>query len=311
MDCEFIFTVIIPHKNTPELLWRCLNSIPRRDDVQIIVIDDNSNADIVNFNLFPGLTDKNIETYFTKEGKGAGYARNTGLKYAKGKWLLFADADDFFSEKAFEYLFQEADSLYEIIYFKTESCTSDTYEPVERLDVVETNNLIDNCMHTIKSADDKLRYRHCIPVGKMIKNDLIKRHTILFDEVVAHNDVMFSIQAGHFASSVSVNNHTIYYATISKGSITNTYSLVNLTSRYLVTLRQNNFLKEHGKKQYQINIAKYFLLSRRYGIKTFLYFIVLMIRYKNNPFIEMNLWVKKYLVWRKDIKKKKKYVITN
>jgi len=36
------YTVIIPHYNIPELLRRCLKSIPCRDDVQVIVVDDCS-----------------------------------------------------------------------------------------------------------------------------------------------------------------------------------------------------------------------------------------------------------------------------
>ena len=36
------YTIIIPHHNIPNLLRRCLHSIPLRDDVQIIVVDDCS-----------------------------------------------------------------------------------------------------------------------------------------------------------------------------------------------------------------------------------------------------------------------------
>lgn len=70
------YTFIIPHKNSPDLLQKCLDSIPRRDDVQIIVVDDNSDAGKVDFDHFPGLDDPTVEVYLTKEGKGAGYARN-------------------------------------------------------------------------------------------------------------------------------------------------------------------------------------------------------------------------------------------
>ena len=66
------------HKNIPNLLQRCLDSIPNREDVQIIVVDDNSDPNIVDFDKFPGLNRSNVEVIFTKEGKGAGYARNTG-----------------------------------------------------------------------------------------------------------------------------------------------------------------------------------------------------------------------------------------
>ena len=36
------YSIIIPHKNIPELLVRCLNSIPEREDIQVIVVDDCS-----------------------------------------------------------------------------------------------------------------------------------------------------------------------------------------------------------------------------------------------------------------------------
>ena len=93
---ETCFSIIIPHKNIPSLLQRCLDSIPKRDDVQIIVVDDNSNPQKVDFEKFPGLDKPNTEAYFDKSGKGAGRARNVGLKHAKGEWVIFADCDDYF-----------------------------------------------------------------------------------------------------------------------------------------------------------------------------------------------------------------------
>jgi len=36
------YSIIIPHYNIPELLMRCLKSIPKRDDIQVIVVDDGS-----------------------------------------------------------------------------------------------------------------------------------------------------------------------------------------------------------------------------------------------------------------------------
>ena len=63
------YSIIIPHKNIPNLLQRCLDSIPNREDVQIIVVDDNSDPNIVDFDKFPGLNRSNVEVIFTKEGE--------------------------------------------------------------------------------------------------------------------------------------------------------------------------------------------------------------------------------------------------
>lgn len=36
------FSIIIPHYDIPDLLMRCLKSIPVSEDIQVIVVDDNS-----------------------------------------------------------------------------------------------------------------------------------------------------------------------------------------------------------------------------------------------------------------------------
>lgn len=90
------FTIIVPHYNTPQLLERCIASIPGREDVQIIVVDDCSFDTSELCETFEKLKLRhNFELYRTPQGGSAGRARNIGLDHAKGKWLIFADADDF------------------------------------------------------------------------------------------------------------------------------------------------------------------------------------------------------------------------
>ena len=95
---KYNYTIIIPHKNIPSLLKRCIDSIPKRKDLQIIIVDDNSSSSIVDFENFPGKERNDVNIIYTKEGRGAGYARNVGLLQADSKWVLFADADDYYPE---------------------------------------------------------------------------------------------------------------------------------------------------------------------------------------------------------------------
>lgn len=37
-----LFSIIIPHKDIPDLLMCCMRSIPVSEDIQVIVVDDNS-----------------------------------------------------------------------------------------------------------------------------------------------------------------------------------------------------------------------------------------------------------------------------
>ena len=42
------YSFIIPHKDIPDLLRRCVASIPQRDDIEIIIVDDASDSQVVN-----------------------------------------------------------------------------------------------------------------------------------------------------------------------------------------------------------------------------------------------------------------------
>ena len=55
------YSIIIPHKNSTKLLQRCIDTIPYRKDIQVIIVDDNSDCNIVDFDYFPGLNEKHIE----------------------------------------------------------------------------------------------------------------------------------------------------------------------------------------------------------------------------------------------------------
>ena len=87
------YSIIIPHRNIPKLLQRCLGYIPYRDDVQIIVVDDNSDPQVVDFDNFPGMNIPNVEVYFTKEettlsGEDMIVMLSDGAIMGDDKWLL-------------------------------------------------------------------------------------------------------------------------------------------------------------------------------------------------------------------------------
>ena len=112
------FSFIIPHKNTPDLLQKCLDSIPHRKDVEIIVVDDNSDPTKVDFEHFPGLNDACVKVIFDKDGGGCSHATNIALNNATGKWIVRGDADDFFEPDIVKAMDEYADSNYDIIFLR-------------------------------------------------------------------------------------------------------------------------------------------------------------------------------------------------
>jgi len=210
------YSIIIPHKNIPLLLQRCIDSIPCRPDIQVIIIDDNSDSSIVNFDNFPGQGNPLIEIVFSKEGKGAGNARNIGLELSKGKWLVFADADDFFNLPFCEALDKYAnDEINDIVYFKASSVISESLLQYDRDS--HLNYHIEKASFT--NNYDYLRYQVYPPFCKFIKRELVVKNNIRFQESFVANDVYFSMMTGYFAKNVSLSYLSIYCVTHREGSL--------------------------------------------------------------------------------------------
>jgi len=250
MDREINFSIIIPHKNIPVLLQRCLDSIPRRDDIQIIIVDDNSDSDKVDFEHFPGLGDPRIEIVFTKDGKGAGYARNVGLSKAIGKWILFADADDYFTDGFLQYLDIYKDSSYDLIYFGINGIDTDTKQENSRGQ--KYDRLMKNAVYN--QQYDAYKYTAYVPWGKIIKYTLIKEHNIVFDETMVSNDAMFSLKTAYHAKNIFFDEHKIYTLETRDGSLMTVRTPEAEFCRFCVNVRLNVFLDHIGQKKYKKNI---------------------------------------------------------
>lgn len=237
------YTIIIPHHNIPHLLQRCLSSIPHREDVQVIVVDDKSDTKYLSF--LQALEEKFswIAFIYEKEGKGAGYARNIGLNHAKGDYILFADADDFFNyciDPVFDdYKNKNAD----IVFFNANSLDTDTYLSTYRC--LHLNEMINAYKKHSDKAIFELKYAFGEPWCKMVKRKLIEEHGIRFSETIIHNDTRYSYLVGFYSKNIYVDNRAIYCVTDRVGSVSKRISLDRLLTRTAVFAEANQFFKEH------------------------------------------------------------------
>lgn len=210
------FSIIIPHYDIPDLLMRCVESIPVSEDIQVIVVDDNSPDADTYLERYPELSRPYLEFIRTTKGGGAGFARNVGLDHAKGKWLLFADADDFYVDDMYNIIRPYADSTADIIFFKKKSVLSaDIDKSIQRVEYL--NEYIDHYYET--GYDKYVRLRYCAPWGKMIKREFVESHHFRFDEVEYSNDYCFSVSTGYYAKEIEVANLILYIYTYRENSL--------------------------------------------------------------------------------------------
>ncbi|WP_259711265.1 glycosyltransferase family 2 protein [Weissella cibaria] len=95
-------SVIVPAYNCSFLVERLLMSLKNQvfKDFEVIVVNDGSSDDteLVILNWIRQFGDKRFNLY-TKENAGVSAARNFGIHRATGEFIVFADADDYVSER--------------------------------------------------------------------------------------------------------------------------------------------------------------------------------------------------------------------
>lgn len=228
-------SIIIPMYKEEEYIEECLSSLAdeiknsnvQNNQCEIIVVSDGASENAIN-------RVKNCENLFDNykllkmEHKGAGAARNLGIKEANGEYLAFIDADDKMSEgflkNCIELLDKEKDlyifGLKRIEDGKVEYWTvkdkeyNHSYEFAD--EYIKNGHLLvySNCNKIYKTKiikdsssikfDEQIHFgedrlfnydylRHCntIMTSSIIKHDYIKRNTI--SQSTKHYDNYFSI----------------------------------------------------------------------------------------------------------------------
>ena len=260
----FKYSIIIPFRDSIDQLYQAIHSIPDRDDIQIIAVDNSKIP--YSKESYPVLEKASLIIASSGSGAGAGTARNEGLTYARGQWLLFLDADDYFAPNAFSAFDRYFDSDYDIIFFKADSINLTTGLPSQRHSII--NQHIDNYMSN--NCEDNLRYRFGNPVCKMIKHRLVIDNNIRFEETKYSNDVMFSAITGHKAKTISADQSVVYIITeaAAGGSLTTDTSSDNNFIRFQVAIRRYAYMKSIGRPDIKPRFYSYILFAFvKFGFK--------------------------------------------
>lgn len=277
------YSIIIPHFNDELGLERLMNSVPPRNDIQVIVVDDRSDSDkYVEISKNSGLP--NVETYLNDRTKSAGTCRNIGLENAKGEFLAFADADDVFTDRAFEYIDKAIDiePSADIYFFNVTSVSENGELGVRH---IKNSELVLNYLDKKKACyEEKLRFTHNVPWGKLIRRELVENHNIKFDQTIIANDGVFSLKVGKAAKKLFVSPEIIYCVTSRAASLTRQKDVSKYRIRLEVYVRYFNLLSNDEKRKINASPLPLLYLSLDYGFFEFFRSICFLIKNKVSIF---------------------------
>ena len=128
-------SVIIPVYNAERTVIQTIESVLKQNfsNIEIVLVNDgskdNSQEVIDQYEKKYPDTVKGLQ----KENGGLSSARNYGVSYATGDYLMFLDAGDYIEENLFETLKKEMDNQIDLIKFKMKTVTEEGKE-IQKMD---------------------------------------------------------------------------------------------------------------------------------------------------------------------------------
>ena len=223
-------SIIIPIYRVEKYIGECLDSIISQEcggiDLECILINDctpDNSMEVIAKKLKDYQGGINFIVRHHDVNRGHCAARNTGLKYASGDYILFVDSDDILAPNAILYFHEE---LNKFNASEVDVIMGNAYDCQDKRRLMKFNDdksfLIDN---TKEEALHKLLTRELFHTSwnKLVKKTMFTKQNIYFEENIINEDLLWSYLIFLHAKSVLIIPKVTYlYRKDNPNNITNT-----------------------------------------------------------------------------------------
>ena len=265
------FSIVIPVYQTEKYIAECIESVLKQDldDYELILVDDGSTDGS------PAICDQYASKFekicaIHKRNGGLSDARNTGISVATGKYLLFLDSDDFWSDSQFlkklkiKIGHQNCDVMnfhYKYFYEEEKQCR-DFFSPIDEESLWK------------KDADQRFQYLVeqnqyiASACNKAVARELILQNSLYFRVGITSEDIEWCARLASCSKKMGGCNLDAYCYRQRKESITHTIKVENVDM-----LRKNIWsCIRHGKlsdRSRQYKDAYFIYTAYQYGTLLF------------------------------------------
>lgn len=208
-------TVIIPVYNVAKYIEKCILSVVNNDlenGYEIIVVDDGSPDNSVKIvkgmmELYPHIV------LLRQENRGLGGARNAGIQKAKGRYVLFLDADDFLKDKSLLNVLEHAKiNALDILEFGAVGISEEGTEVYINAKSTEVKMKGSDYLASLQYMDSAC--------NKLYSLQFLNERSLRFRERIYIEDYEFNTRAFYFAQSVQAIDIILGCFVQSRNSIT-------------------------------------------------------------------------------------------
>ena len=183
-------SIIVPIYNTEAYLRECLDSLISQTlkEIEIICVDDASTDNSKQIVKEYSSIHNNVKLLEHKKNAGLSETRNSGIKAATGKYIMFVDSDDYILNDACRELYLMAENKKaDIVYYSYKMLYSDG--SFSHVDSFSSEHVISGREHFCKATRE---HRNRVPSWTQFYNtEFLQRNNIYFYPGILHEDMLF------------------------------------------------------------------------------------------------------------------------
>lgn len=241
LKSKVMFSIIVPIYNTEQYLEECLDSILKQeyDNYECVLVNDgstDSSAEICKTYCNKDMRFKLLE----QKNRGLSAARNVGIRYAEGEFIVLLDSDDFLKKEALKNLAEQIQQNPEenVIISTTYAYYEDTGELKERH--WEQDKTLLTSAETLWSTFEAEQFIVAAWTLTARRGWLIANQ-LFFEPGLLHEDELWFPQVVTVAGQVGVNRNPFYCGRCNRqGSIASTPNIKRIYDKiYIAQLLKN------------------------------------------------------------------------
>ena len=252
-------SVIIPVYNVEKYIHRCIESIIKQtmtEDVECIIVNDatpDKSIDIIKESLLHYNGKISFSIINHEVNKGLASARETGMKHAKGDYVIHIDSDDYCENNMLEEMYnvatkKDADIVIADYWlqYKDHAIYIPQNIPSTKEDIFKAN------------LEDKIKGYNW---NKLIKKELYTKNNIKYIKGINYGeDFLIALQLFYYAKRVfHISNAFLHYVQYNSNSYSQSLSRQSLENIIFCETFLINFLQEKkllGKYKKQVNYIR-------------------------------------------------------
>lgn len=275
MSENIILSIIVPVYNVENYVRTCIDSILNQEikNIEIILVDDGStdksgeicdNYSKLHFNI----------NVVHKNNEGLGFARNSGLDIARGKYVGFVDSDDYVSVNMYDKLLNiaqtyDADAVYgKSLRFWNYIDENDCHFTQGKIEIWEDENIKEYLLKRVGMPPNSKQDMLFEPIvcSGVFRREVIERMNIRFisERQIISEDMIFDLSfIPHCKKIIHIDDYLYFYR----------YNLKSLTMSYrkdrfkknveLYVLMKRMLLSIYQEEEVFNSISRYFLSFTR------------------------------------------------